>query len=276
VLNEIASGVESVVTRAGVSRAIVLDRREAANALRSIQASRELTAPTIIFSGDLLGASIRRSDDPRTVRSSYSYSNPRWEEADRVHDAANAEYKRCVRQSGEAACGGFRDRVSSLRSIRDQYQRNITEYYNYRETVIKIEGGLRMSFRATDSISHSTRAAEMLSASVSRQCVQREGVHPKDYSVRDTVCDIGDERSYLFQMSEKLKADAYNAAMSQLSVVPLSYYTRARASSNRLQSAEDYLRFLFLTEDKNGGEAREAQRLLVALDPELKTDGTLR
>jgi hypothetical protein len=276
VLGEVAAGVESVVARAGLSQAVVLDRREAANVLRGIQANREPTGPSVIFSGDLIGAGVRRSDDPRVVRSSYSYSNPNWEEADRVHDAVNADYKRCVKQSGEAACGGLRERVAGLRARRDQFQRNITEYYNYRETLIKIEGGLRMSFRVTDSVSRSTRVAETLEASVSRQCVQREGTHPKDHSTRDAVCDIGDEQSYLFQMTEKLKGDAYALAIAQLGSLPHNYYARARSATNQQQGVEDYLRFLFLTRDKNGGEVQEAQRLLVAFDPELRTDGILR
>ena len=276
VLGDIAAGIESVATRAGLSQAIVLDRREAAGALRGIQNNRGLAGPTIIFSGDLLGAGVRRSDDPRSVRSSYSYSNPRWEEADRVHDAANAEYKRCVKQNGDPACGGLRDRVSSLRAYRDQFPRNVTEYYTYRETLIKVEGGLRMSLRVTDSVSGSTRAADTLEASVSQQCVQREGTSPRDYSARDSSCDIGDEQSYLFQMSQKIKSDAYAAALSQLSAIPLNYYARARSASNRQQGVEDYVRFFFLTSDKSGGEAQEAQRQLVAFDPELKTDGVMR
>ncbi len=275
-LNEIAAGIESVVNRAGLSQAVVLDRREAANALRAIQSDRELGGPTVIFSGDLIGAGVRRSSDPRLVRSSYSYSNPRWEAADRQHDAVNADYKRCVKQSGEAACGGLRERVASLRAYRDQFERRVTEYYNYRETLIRVEGGLRMSFRATDSVSRSTRAAQTLDASVSRQCVQREGTHPQDGSARDAVCDIGDEQSYLFQMVEKIKGDAYTAAISQLASLPLSYHARARSAVNRQQGVEDYLRFLFLTQDKSGGEVQEAQRLLVAFDPELRTDGVLR
>ncbi len=276
VLNEVAAGVESVVSRAGLAQAIVLDRREAANALRNIQANRESGGPTIIFSGELLGADIRRSEDPRYVRSSFSYSNPRWEDADRVHDATNAEYKRCVKQSGEAACTGLAERVASLRAYRDQFPRNITEEYSYRETLIRMEGGLRMSFRATDSVSRSTRAADTFVASVSQQCVRREGVNPKDNSARDTPCDMGDAQSYLFQMVEKIKGDAYNAAVAQLGAIPLSYYARARSATNRQQGIEDYLRFLFLTRDKSGNEAQEAHRLLVAFDPELSTDGILR
>jgi hypothetical protein len=276
ILSEVAAGIESVVSRAGLSQAIVLDRREAANAFRGIQTNRESGGPTIIFSGDLLGAGIRRSEDPRYVRSSYSYSNPRWEEADRVHDATNAQYKRCVRQSGEPACTGLGQQVASQRAYRDQFPRNVTEEYNYRETAISVEGGLRMSFRSTDSISRSTRAAETFSAAVNQQCVRREGVNPKDYSVRDTPCDICDAQSYLFQMVEKIKGDAYNAAASQLGAMPLSYYTRARSATNRQQGIEDYLRYLFLTRDKSGNEIQETQRLLVAFDPELSTDGILR
>jgi hypothetical protein len=276
VLAEVAAGIESVAAHAGLSQAIVLDRREAAGTLRGIQNSRDVGGPTVIFSGDLIGAGVRRSDDPRYVRSSYSYSNPRWEEADRVHDAANAEYKRCVKQNGEPACGGLRDRVSSLRAYRDQFPRNVTEYYTYRETLIKVEGSLRMSLRVTDSVSRSTRAADTLEASVSRQCVQREGTNPRDYSARDSSCDVGDEQSYLFQMSQKIKTDAHAAALSQLSAIPLNYYARARSASNRQQGVEDYLLFFFLTGDKSGGEAQEAQRQLVGFDPELKTDGVMR
>ena len=77
-------------------------------------------------------------------------------------------------------------------------------------------------------------------------------------------------------MVEKIKGDAYAAAMSQLGSLPTSYYARARSAANRQQGVEDYLRFLFLTQDKSGGEVQEAQRLLAAFDPELRTDGVLR
>ena len=210
------------------------------------------------------------------MRSSFSYSNPRWEEADRVHDAANADYKKCVRQSGEANCTGLRDRVDSLRRYRDQISRNITENYTYRETLIRVEGGLRVAFRVSDSVSHSTGAAETFDAYVNQQCVQREGVNPRDYSARDTRCDIGAEQAYFSQMVQKVKNDAYTVAIAQVQAVPGSYYTRARSARNRQQSVEDYVRFLFLVQDKNKSDVQDAQRVLVGFDPELTTDGVLR
>lgn len=275
-LNEIAATVQSVVPRSGLAQAVFIEPRQAANALRSIQANRDAGGPAIIFVSDLLGGQIRRTDDPRYVRSSYSFANPRWAEADRVHDAANADYKKCVRQSGEPNCTGLRDRVDSLRRYRDQIQRNITEYYTYRETTIRVEGGLRVAFRVSDNISHSTSAAETFDASVSLQCVQREGVNPGDYSARDTRCDIGSEQAYFSQMVQKLKNDTYAVAIAQLRSLPSNYYVRARSATNRQQGIEDYVRFLFLVEDKTKGDAQEARRILASYDPELTTDGVIR
>jgi hypothetical protein len=275
-LNEISATIESVVPRAGLARAVFIESRGAANTLRHIETSHDAGGPAIIFSSDLLGGQIRRTDDPRYVRSSYSYANPRWAEADRVHDAANADYKRCVRQSGEPNCVSLRDRVESLRRYRDQIPRNITEDYTYRETIIRVEGRLRVAFRASDNISRSTGAAETFDAVVNEQCVQREGVNPRDYSAHDTRCDIGSEQAYFNQMVQKIKNDAYAVAMAQLRALPANYYARARTASNLQQSVEDFVRFLFLVQDKNKSDAVEAQRMLLSYDPELTTDGVLR
>lgn len=276
VLNEVAAEVESAATRAGLAQVAVLDRQQTASYLRSFQGERPVTTPIIIFSGTLLGADIRRNEDPRSVRSSYSYSNPQWEDADREHDATNAEYKRCVKTSGEANCGALANRVASLRANRDRYERNITEYYTYRETTISVAGGMRMSFRANDSVTRSTRGADTFEASVSQQCVQREGVHQRDNSTRDSQCSLPDNETYVAQMIDQIKSRARVAALSQLDSLPLSYYTRAKSAANRQRAVEDYLRFLFMTRDKSGSEAKEAQGFLVAFDPELKTDGVMR
>jgi tetratricopeptide (TPR) repeat protein len=275
VLNEVAASVESVATDAGLSQPVILDHREAANAWRAIQGSKNLNSPTAIFSGELVSASLNRSDNPRSVRSSYSYENPNWKEADRIHDAVNEDLKKCRKQAG-VDCSGLQGRVDQLRAARDRYQRTVTEYYSYRENLIRVTGGLRMSFRFTDSVSRGVRAADTLEGTVGGECVEREGVHRQDYSARDSTCNIPDRTTLLSGMIEKLKRDAHLKAFEQLRALPGSYYTRARSSANRQQSVEDYLRFLFLTSDKSGEQAQEAQRALVSFDPELKTDGMLR
>jgi hypothetical protein len=276
VVNEVAAEIESAATEAGLSQPVVLERQEAANALRSIQGGRALRSPTIIFFGDLLSANLRRDATPRYVSSSFSYSNPRWEDADREHDAVNADYKRCVKQLGEAQCGGLRDRVMTLRAYRDRIPRTVTENYTYQETTFSVNGNLKMSFRALDSITHSTRVADTLEASVSQQCTQREGVNPKDYSVANFTCNVPEGNQYLSDMINQLRRTAHIQAYGQLSQLALSYYSRAHTGANRQQSIEDYLRFLFLTRDKRSSEASEAQRFLVSFDPELKTDGVMR
>jgi hypothetical protein len=73
-----------------------------------------------------------------------------------------------------------------------------------------------------------------------------------------------------------LRADASSRAYTLLAELPLSYYKRAKSAANRQQSVEDYLRFLFLTSSKNGTEAEDAKKFLLAFDAELKTDGVLR
>ena len=275
VLNDVASEIESVATDAGLAQPLVLDRREAANAWTAIQNSRNLASPTAIFSGDLITAGVDRHDSPRNVRSSYSFENPQWKEADRVHDAYNDSLKKCRKQAG-ADCSSLQAQVDQARAYRDRYQRTTTEYYSYRENQIRVTGGLRMSFRFADSVSRSSRAADTLQAEVGGECVEREGVHQRDYSARNNRCDVPDRMTLLSQMTAKLRSDARSRAYEQLRALPLSYYTRARSSSNRQQAVEDYLRFLFLTRDKGGEQALEAQRALVAHDPELKTDGLLR
>lgn len=275
VLNEVAADVESVATEAGLAQPVILDRREAANIWRALQSGRNLPSPTAIFSGDLLAANLNRSDTPRNVPSSYSYENPQWKEADRVHDAVNENLKRCRKQPG-ADCTYLQNQVDGLRANRDRYQRTIRENYYYRENLIRVTGGLRMSFRFTDSVSHSARTADTLEAAVGSECVERAGVHQLDYSARDATCIVPDTGTFLSQMTEQIKRQAHLKAYEQLRALPLSYYARARSSANRQQAIEDYLRFIFLTRDKSGEQAQEAQRALVAYDPELKTDGVLR
>jgi hypothetical protein len=58
--------------------------------------------------------------------------------------------------------------------------------------------------------------------------------------------------------------------------LPLSFYKRARAAAAKPQAVEDYLRFLFLTSQKNSPDAEDAKKYLLAFDAELKTDGVLR
>jgi hypothetical protein len=276
ITNEVASEVESAASRAGLAQPLVLDRRQAAQALQAIQSGRALNGPAVIFFGDLISHDARVTGDPRQVRSSIQYENPYWKEADRVHDARNAELKRCKKQPG-VDCSGLESEVAQLRANRDRYEHYVTEYYNYTENHIRATGELRLSFRASDSVSRSTRAAEVLESHVNRECVAREGVRQGDYSASNYQCsEIGDRESYIRQMLDDVKGQARQKAYYQLAELPLSYYKRAHSSASRQQSVEDYLRFLFLTRDKTGSEAQEAQRALVAYDPELKTDGVLR
>jgi hypothetical protein len=42
------------------------------------------------------------------------------------------------------------------------------------------------------------------------------------------------------------------------------------------KATEDYIKFLFLTNDKQGREAAQARKFLNDVDPELFTDGVMR
>ena len=96
--------------------------------------------------------------------------------------------------------------------------------------------------------------------------------------ISNQSCDgrIKDDAGYLDQMTAQIKGQARLRAQGLLQDLPLSYYTRARSALNKPQAVEDYLRFLFLTGDKNSAEARSAQKFLLDFDLELKTDGILR
>jgi hypothetical protein len=276
IVSEVATEVESAAARAGLAQPVILDRRQAAQSLQAIQSGRVPSGPTVIFYGELVSANARRNEEPRQVRSSFQYENPRWKEADRVHDARNDVLKRCRKQPG-ADCSGLESEVSQLKANRDRHERNVTEYYYFTENHIRVTGDLRLSFRSIDSVSRSTRDADMLESAVSRECVARDGVRQGDYNARNQRCDeLGDAGSFMRQMIEQVKGGAQQRALFQLSQLPMGYYARARSSANRQQAVEDYLRFLFLTQAKSGGEALEAQSALVAYDPELKTDGVLR
>ncbi len=276
IASEVATEVESAAAHAGLAQPIILNRRQAAEYLQAIQAGRAPGGPTVIFYGDLVSANARRSEDPRQMRGSFQRENPNWKAADRIHDERNEVLKRCRKQPG-ANCSGLEADVAQLKANRDRHEHYVTEYYTYVENHIRVTGDLRLSFRSIDSVSRSTRDADMLETAVSRECVARDGVVQGDYNARNQRCDeIGDAGVYMRQMIDQVKSEAQQRALHQLSQLPLSYYARARTSANRQQAVEDYLRFMFLTRDKGSAEAQEAQRALVAYDPELKTDGVLR
>jgi hypothetical protein len=185
-------------------------------------------------------------------------------------------YNNCKKQYGEPACAGQQNEIEQMRARRNAMPRELSYPYSYRATSFRVGGGLRMSFRATDSISRSAQAAETLGANVTYQCEQYEEVHPGDRSVNNSQCNVQSEEAYVGEMVVRVQGDARSNASAQLRALPLSYYKRARAAANRQQAIEDYLRFLFLTGNKSGTEASDAQRALLAYDPELKTDGVLR
>jgi hypothetical protein len=275
-LSEVNDAIQSAATEAGLSQTGILGDDQAAASWHAIQTGRPLDSPTVIFTGTLLAANVDVSANQRSVPSSYSYDNPRWKEADRQHDAVNAQYKNCRKQYGEAACGQLASQVAQLRAYRDQFPRNIRENYYYTENVIRMTGSARMSLRLNDSISRSVHNTENLEASDQWQCVARWGVNQQDYSARDSSCPEADRRSFFGGIVTKIKRDAHISAVSQLRELPLSYYKRAQSTPNRQQSVEDYLRFVFLTRDKSSSEAEQAKSFLLAYDPELKTDGILR
>lgn len=277
VLNDIASEIESAATRAGLAQPVILDRTQSASAWRAIQGGANAGATTAIFSGDLLGASVSINAADRTVRSYYTEENPEWKQRDREHDNISEQYKTCKKQSGEAACASLRSRLEELKRWRDSVEHYPKYYYNYYERHYKVSGGARLSFRYADSISRSVRAAETLSAPIADECVARNGVDDRDRSARNNDCSqIRDESGYVERMTNQLKSEARARAELLLRDLPPSYYKRAKTAANRQQSVEDYLRFLFLTNEKNGAEAEDTKKFLLAFDSELKTDGVLR
>ena len=277
VLNEISSEIESVTTRVGLAQPVILDRNQSVNALRAIQNGTNLSSPTAIFSGDLLGANVSVNHADRSVRSYYLEDNPEYKRRDQIHDGKVDEYKSCKRQSGEAACVGLKGEMEELKRWRNSVESQLKNYYDYYERYYKVAGGARLSFRYADSISRSVLAAETLAAAVADECVARSNVDARDRSASNNDCNrIQDESVYMNRMSSQLRSDASIRASALLRDLPFSYYKRAKTSVNRQQAVEDYLRFLFLTGAKTGAEAEDAKRFLLDFDAELKTDGVLR
>lgn len=274
-MNEVNDAIRSAATESGLSQAVILDDDQSAGSARAIQAGRALESPTIIFTGTVLAAGVDVTADNRSVPSSYSYDNERWKAADREHDAVNEQYKNCRKQPG-ADCSGLANRVGQLRAYRDQFPRTITEQYYYRENVIRMTGGARMSVRPNDSITRSVHETANLQAADQWQCIERSGVNPRDYSARDSNCPPPDRGAFFGTLVAKIKREAHMAAVAELRNLPFSYYKRAQSTPNRQQSVEDYLRFIFLTRDKSSAEAEQAKSFLLAYDPELKTDGIIR
>ncbi len=276
VATEITDAIHSAASAAGLAQPNILGQREAATAWQAIQSGRPLTTPTVIFAGSVLSAGLDFTQNPRSVQSSYSFENPSWKDADRRHDAVNEQYKNCKKQSGEAACAGLASQVSQLRAYRDQFPRNVTREYSFRENPKRLVGGARMSLRSSDSIVRGIRGGDNLQAANQWECVERSGVHQQDYRARDNFCPDPDTGAFFGAIVGKLKRDAYLIALGQLQELPLSYYKRAQSTANKQQSVEDYLRFVFLTGNKSGSEAQQARASLVAFDPELATDGVMR
>lgn len=275
-LREVTDTIQSAATEAGLAQPTALDPEQSSAAWRAIQAGRPVNSPTVIFSGTLLSAGVEVSSNPHNVLSSVTFENEQWKNADRVHDAKNDQYKNCRKQYGEQACGQLRGEVEQLRAYRDQFPRNITRQYYYRENPIRMAGAIRMSLRSNDSIARSTRGAENLEAGNQVECIEKSGVDQRDYSARDFSCPEPDRGAFFGGLVGRIKGDAHAIALGQLRDLPLSYYRRAQSAANQQQSVEDYLRFVFLSQDKSGSEAQQAKSFLVTFDPELKTDGILR
>lgn len=275
-VNQVSSEVESGAANTGLTRAIILDREQAANAARAIQANRALAGPTVIFFGELLNSSVRADRLPRTVPATYQYYNPQREREDRAIDEVKKNQSNCRKQNGEPACRQYDDELARMRAHRDSLPRYLTDSYTYSETTFRIQGTMKMSFRSMNSISRIPGAAQTLEASINQECTQREGMRDSGGNYRnDPPCNIQPEETYISQMAAKIISDARSLASSELITLPRSYYLSARTATNRQESIEDYLRFLFLTRDKNGTDARGATEFLLSIDPELKTDGIL-
>ncbi len=276
-LNNISSEIETIATRVGLAQPVILDRNQSASAWRAVQGNANLHSPTAIFSGDLLGLNVDINYSSRTVESYYTEENPEWKRRDAEHDIVSEQYKSCKKQSGEAACTGLRSRLEELKRWRNSVEHYPKYRYSYNERYYKVTGGARLAFRYADSISRSVRAAETLSAQVSEECIARNGVDPRDKSTRNNDCrQIRDESYYREQLTSKLRMDARQIAEQLVRGLPAGYYKRAKTAANRQQSVEDYLRFLFLTNEKNGFDAEDTKKSLLGFDPELKTDGVLR
>ena len=276
-LSELAGSVESAGTMAGLSQSTVLTREGAVASLRAIQSGRPLNSPTVIFYGELTGAGARVDRNSYAVSSTYSYPNEERQRWDRMIDQKNNEYDNCKKQFGEAQCGGIASERQRMRAYRDSLPRRLERGYSYQQTDFRLQGGTRMSFRSIDSISKATGTADTLTADLSGQCSQREGVHQDDTrGAGNNFCQINDEGTYLSQMFSKMQTDARPIAVRTLQSLPASYYNRAQSAANKQQAIESYLRFLFLTSNKTGSEADQARAYLVAYDPELSSDGILR
>jgi hypothetical protein len=276
-LNEVAAGVESASTEAGLAQPTVLGREGAVASLRAIQGGRPVDSPTVIFFGELLTAGARVERNSYSVSSSFSYPNPERQQWDRNIDAKNNELDNCKKQYGDAGCAGVRAERDRMRAYRDSLPRSLQQAYSYTQTDFRLQGAARMSFRSTDSISRGTGAADTLADEVGGQCQQREGVHDNDTrGASNNMCRVDDEGTYLSQMFNKIRNEAHLRAVESLRGLPSSYYRRAQSSANKQQAIEGYLRFLFLTSNKSGSEAEQAKAFLIAYDPELSTDGVLR
>jgi len=276
-LSELAGTVESASTMAGLSQSTVLTREGAVASLRAIQSGRALSAPTVIFFGELTTAGARVDRNSYTVSSTYSYDNPERKRWDRMIDEKSDAYNSCKKQYGEAQCAGIAQERQQMRVHRDSLPRRLEQGYSYQQTDFRLQGGTRMTFRSQDSISRATGTADTLSADVSGQCQQRENVHQNDTrGTGNNMCQINDEGTYLNQMFTKMQADARPSAIRTLQSLPASYYNRAQSAANKQQAIESYLRYLFLTSDKTGTQADQARAYLVAYDPELGSDGILR
>lgn len=276
-LGQVIAAIESSSTSAGLSNPTVLEGNGAETSLRAIQGGRPLNSPTVIFFGDLLTAGARVERNQYSVQSTFSRENPDWRRWSDIIDNKSREIDACKKVNPDAACNGLRAEREQMRNTRSRVDRYLQVPYSFSQSDFRLQGGVRLSFRSTESISRGTGEAETLSADVSGQCQQKEGVDDNDSrGNRNSICQLADESTYLSQMFTKISNDAQSRSVGILRELPSSYYRRAQSSANKAQAIESYMRFLFLTSNKSGSEAEQAKAFLIAYDPELSTDGVLR
>lgn len=273
-LEQVRGAIESITADVGLSQPNILEPRQALNALSQI---RSQNSPTAIFTFNLLGFSFRKNENRRNVPSSYSYPNPQWKSADLEHDAVKKQWERCKKSSGEANCTDLRAQVDRLRTYRDGIRKTLTQNYYYRENMIQVRGSVRMIFLYNDSINGGgVRSSDTLESSVSKDCIEREGVNQDDNSARDQSCNFADGSTFLEAMVNDVRLQAIQAAAGQLRSMPLGYYKLAKTTGDKNAAAEKYIRYLFLTDQKNSAEAQDSRKGLQLIDPELETDGEFR
>lgn len=303
---QIAGAVESALVSAGSANIQLLARDQARTVLRQMRSGSSAGAQAnhAVISGQIATCTLNVTSQRRQVPSKLQYRNERYEQLDQQADAANDRYNQCRKTYGEQPCAELKAQRDQARNMRSRESPTILQDYTYEEQPFTVSGEMRLMLQVDDTILRGTRIAGEATASVSDTCVARRGVRENDWGrnaqtasqggggwrglVRNLTTPTGDGRpqnvecpdiprsSRLFEMVEKLTAQAQTQATTALRNVSNNYFQLAKRATDADVALEYYITFALLSADKGGADYQTAIAAIRARDADLNPEGAVR